>query len=120
MPTGIVGGLKIREKVRTYYRLHPNQEKYPGALMEMPNLPDDQYHWEMWQLKGYKPTKEELMPGKSIVWEEKWGMYRFDISPTQASQPMKICSVCQKPCVGEFGLKAHMRSHEKKSAEGGT
>lgn len=37
-------------------------------------------------------------------------------STTSMTEPKAgefICPVCQKPCKSEFGLKSHMRSHDK-------
>jgi len=118
MADGIAGGLKVREKRRTYYKLHPNQAKYPGAIIEMPNLPEDQYHWEVWQQKGYKTNPEDLMPGKPIVYAKEWGCKKFDIPSEEILSQKRVCSICQQECVGDFGLQSHMKKHKERS-EGG-
>lgn len=110
---GTVGGLKVKEFRRTYYKPHPDQKKYPGAIIEMPNLPNDQYHWEMWQEKGYKLNPQELFPDKKVVRNAEGEWIAIIDSPSDIPQTTVKCPKCGQECVGEFGLKAHMRKHDK-------
>ena len=78
----------LSEQRVTMYKLHPNQEKYPGAVIEMVNLPYDEYHRDLWYKKGYKRTIQELMPGKKVVQDDKYGGYRFILdSPAESAKP---------------------------------
>ncbi len=101
------------ENRMTYYKLHPSQEKYPGAIIEMPSLPNDVYHRDLWYHKGYKLDPQDLMPGKKIVWSEVWGCRKFDIPLSETTQPKRTCEICGKECIGDFGLQAHKKSHDK-------
>lgn len=102
----------VNENRRTYYKLHPNQDKYPGAVITMLNLPNDAYHWELWQKKGYKLSPQELMPDMKLEKIEE-GEYKFIVSPSSTIEQKKVCEVCGRECIGEFGLNSHKKSHEK-------
>jgi hypothetical protein len=105
----------VNEQRRAYYRLDPEQKKHPGAVIVMPNLPNDQYHWDMWQKKGYKTSPQELLPDKKLIRDEE-GQYRFDITAEEAPKTVFKCDICGRECVGEFGLNTHKRMHEKDKA----
>lgn len=117
MTIGTVGEARIRKIInedrRTYYKLHPNQEKYPGAIIEMPNLPNDKYHWDMWMQKGYQADMKSLMPGKEIVWDANWGCNKFITN--ESIEMKRVCDICGQECIGDFGLQAHKRKHEKEN-----
>lgn len=103
----------VKEQRRTYFKLHPDQKKYPGTVITMPNLPDDQYHWGVWQAKGYKTTPQELMPDKKLI-KTEGGEWKFEIdSPSLVSDQERKCDICGQICVGDFGLQAHKRKHDK-------
>lgn len=114
---GTVGGLKIKEFRKTYYKMHPDQKKYPGTIIEMPNLPNDQYHWELWQGKGYKLSPQELFPDKKVVKNADGEWVAILDSPSDIPQATFKCQICGKECVGNFGLQAHMRKHEKEKEQ---
>ncbi len=105
----------LSEQRLVYYKLHPNQGKYPGVVIEMPNLPNDVYHRDLWYAKGYKQDAQDLMPGKPLKWDETIGSYKFNITAKEATMQSQkvVCSVCNQECVGEFGLNSHMKKHEK-------
>ena len=102
----------VNEQRKTYYKLDPEQKKHPGAVIVMPNLPDDNYHFGLWREKGYKTNPQELMPGKKLTKTDK-GEYRFEITPDDVKSQILECDICGKECVGEFGLNRHKTSHKK-------
>ena len=117
----------IRETKRTHYKLHPDalitwdearmrgwsEESWKavrGLVIEMPNLPNESIDGHsLWELKGYKPNPQDLMPQNELI--EENGEFRFKLDSPTPSEEFK-CEVCGKVCASKLGLGAHMKSHK--------
>ena len=133
----------LREKKRTLYKMHPDQENFFGHVITMPNLPFGLRERDVFlRVKGYKENPQELRPEAELVkndggelflvpkgyelkrCDEKTLFVKNKIESFIDTYVWRVvqkedtnggvpCPECGKMCASDLGLHSHMRSHTK-------